>query len=72
MLVPLITELDETLIELDVFFKSYGDKLTPIRGLFTWKITESVCYDVILSYEWLISSKTVSWSAGEDFDKLVL
>ena len=46
-----MTELDEPFRGVDVEFKSYVDKLKPIRGLLPRKTNESVRYDVERSYK---------------------
>ena len=46
-----MTVLDEPCIGVDGDFKSYVDKLIPIRGLLPRKTTESLGYDVERSYK---------------------
>ena len=46
-----MTELDEQFSGVDGGFKSSVDKVRPIRGLLPTKITESMGYDVVRSYE---------------------
>ena len=53
-------------------FKSSVENLIPISDLLSWKTTESVEYDVVWSYEWLILSENASYSAQEDVNELVL
>ena len=71
-MIPLITELDEPITKVYGYFKSYLEKLVSIHDFIPWKITESMGYDVVWSYEYIISSETISWSARKDVDKLVL
>ena len=72
MVILMMTELDEPFSGVGRAFKPSGDKLIPIHNLLPWKTTESVGYDVVRSYEWLISSETSSWSAQEYVETLVL
>ena len=67
-----MTELDELFSGVYEEFKSYVEKLILIRNLLPWKITESMGYDVVLSYEWQILSENKYWSARENVDKIVL
>ena len=66
-----MTEIDESFSGFDGAAKSYVQKLIPISDLFSLKKTESMGYDVLWSYEQLISSETISWSLEEYVDKLV-
>ena len=62
----------EPFCRVDRDFKSYVEKLIHILGFIPWKTTESMGYDVVWSYEYLISPETTFMSAQEDVDELVL
>ena len=61
-----------TICGVDGAFKSYAEKVIPKHDFTYWITTESMGYDVVRSYEWLILSETTSWSAQEDVDELFL
>ena len=71
VVLPLITELDEPFIRVDISFKLSVEKLIPIRDLLPLKTTLILNQRSVCSYELLISSDTTSWSELEDVDKLV-
>ena len=46
----MMTELDEPFSVVGGAFKSYAYKLITTRDLLPWKPTESVGYDILMSY----------------------
>ena len=67
-----MTEFEKPFIEVDESIKLSIEKLLPKHNLISWKKNESVGYDVVQSFKWLISSETISWYAQEDVDELVM
>ena len=72
VVIPLMAELGEPFRGVYGSFKLSVEKLIPIINLLPWKITEPVVFDVVQSYEWLISSETTSWFARVYVDKSVV
>ena len=70
MVIPLMNEPDEQFSGVDGTYKSSLEKLIHMRDLIPLKTTEYVWYDVVQSYEWLVSSETTSCSALEYSNKV--